>query len=214
MMRNLLLAGLIAMALPAPALSATILTYVSAAGPSIAPTSVASGVSATNLLRGPGLLEATGSTFNSRNWTLGGTAATARTNGDYLGFSLTSTIAYDLTSLVMRHDRSGTGPLSIAVDLIVNSIACNGFFNDASVSPTGETATIDLSGFLGVTSFSFRLLGFGATNLAGTFDFENPVGGAAVTLAGNVTPPAPVPLPPAFALLALGLLMLARRKAV
>jgi hypothetical protein len=215
-----MLASVLAMVAASPALSATILGYTSVEGTSMPLTTVGSGVTGTNILRGPGVAEASaGSLFNTRNWTTGAasTSATAIANGDYLQFSMTSLTAYDLQSMAFGYSRSNNGPKSIAVDLIVNSITYSNFFVDSAVTTATKTANLDLSFFESVTSLTFRMSGFNAQNTAGSFQFENVLaGGEALRLSGELTPPPPpppsVPLPASFGLLALALLAIPRRR--
>lgn len=147
-------------------------------GPTVSASSaqnVASGISVTTYTRGPGLGAAGASgTFNSSGFTAGGTEANAVTNGDFITWGFTSATPYDLTDFDIRYDRSTTGPTGIRIDFQANGGAFQTVWSDATVSATGETIlATSLASFGNVTSGTFRLIGFGATNTAGTFDFEN-----------------------------------------
>ncbi|NJL82199.1 MAG: hypothetical protein HC890_03120 [Chloroflexaceae bacterium] len=151
-----------------------ILSYVSVNGASAPSNSPATGITGLDLTRGAGVNLNTGGTFNSNNWTIGGDLAAAITNNDFIQWGFTSTLAYDLSDLDIRYDRSGTGPNSIAIQGAINGGDFTTFFIDNSISEAGEdNLDIDLSSFDGVTSATFRLFGFNATSTAGTFDIED-----------------------------------------
>lgn len=147
-------------------------------GPTVSESSsqnVASGISATTYTRGPGLSPAgASSTFNSSGFTVSGTEANAVTNGDFITWGFSSATPYDLTDFDIRYDRSATGPSGIRIDFQANGGAFQTVWSDATVDVNGETIIgTSLASFGNVTSGIFRLIGFGATDSGGTFDFEN-----------------------------------------
>lgn len=118
-----------------------------------------------DLSRGEGLGAAGGGTYNSSGWTADST--------DYLEWGWSSSIPLDLTDLDLRYDRSSSGPAGIEIQLSVNGGDFDPIYTDADVLVDGEDAfDINLTGFTGVTSAAFRLLGSGASSASGTFDIE------------------------------------------
>ena len=134
-------------------------------------TTIASGVTALDLSRGPGISKNTGLTYNSKDWTTAGTID----GDDYLQWGWSdATIPFNLTDLDIRYDRSGTGPKQLEIFLSTNGGAFQSVFSDSSVDVNDEThLDIDLTGFTNVTSATFRLFAFDADSAAGTFDIEN-----------------------------------------
>ncbi len=158
-----------------------------------------------DLLRGSGLNSGSGSTYNSSGWTDEAT--------DYLQWGWSSSPPINLTDLDLRYDRSGSGPTGLDIQLAVNGGAYQSIFVDADVMEAGEEALdIDLSGFLNVTSASFRLFGTGASSGTGTFDIE-PLGGVTPDR-GIVVNGVVVPEPSSVGLLLTGipLALIARRR--
>ena len=131
----------------------------------------APGVGALPLGRGPGLTQASGATFNTRDWTVESTPDP----DDFLEWGWASSDSlFDLETLDVRYDRSGTGPAQLALHLAVNGGPFESIFSDADVSSMGESQLgIDLSHLDGIGSATFRLFGFGAGRSSGTFDLEN-----------------------------------------
>lgn len=223
MLRNFLIAAALTASIAAPAKATTVgiealATYVSTNGTSLPATTVASGVTASDVQRGPGLLENFGSTFNSRNWTLGGNADVGNANGDVLTFGFVFTENFSLTSLDLGYDRSPFGPMGVTIDISYVdefgfTTTIDDYFTDTDVDVNGETNVIDLTGFNNLQSLDFLLIGYNATGLAGTFDLENRIGNSAIVLNGSPAV-APVPLPAGLPLLvgALGLLGWTRRR--
>jgi hypothetical protein len=147
-------------------------------GPTVSASSAqnaAAGISVTTYTRGSGLSPAgASSTFNSSGFTVGGTEANAVTNGDFITWGFTSATPFDLTDFGIRYDRSANGPSGIRIDFQANGGAFQTVLSDAAVSDLGETIIgTSLASFGNVTSGTFRLIGFGASATAGTFDFEN-----------------------------------------
>lgn len=168
------------------------------------PTVEGTGVTGNDLTRGSGLVQNVGGDFNSRDWTVGGDAATALSNNDFLLWGFTSILPYNLTTLDIRYDRSDLGPTNMEIAINVNNAGFTTIFSDASVSASSEEhAGIDLSAYTGVTSAVFRLVAFGATlsstgaNL-GTFDIEHTAsfdGANGLVVSGTAITPIPAALP-------------------
>jgi hypothetical protein len=181
-----------------------ILEYTSINGSNVTADVEGLSVTGIDLQRSIGLVQNTGSTFNSRDWQVNGTKADAVTASDFIYWGFDSTLAYDLTSISFAYDRSGTGPSSIAVDFFINNVLQAQIFEDLDVA-TNSTAmtTIDLSSYNNVTNGYFRLVGWNATSSAGTFDIENRLAGdKGIILRGELTA---VPAPASILLLCLGL---------
>lgn len=212
-MKNLFISAALAVAVAAPASAATLVSYVSSNTPgSLAPTFEAAGVTGLDLSRGSGIEQnVSGATFNSKGWTEADLSA-AIVGDDFLRFGFSSANTYDMTSLDIRYDRSGTGPMQIELFASAGGSLYSSIFSDPDVGVNGEVNTIDLSSFAGVTGLSFLLFGWGAGNF-GTFDIENAAsfGGNGIRI--NGTQVAAVPLPAGLPLLAvaLGMIGLVRR---
>ncbi|MEP5760443.1 MAG: VPLPA-CTERM sorting domain-containing protein [Litoreibacter sp.] len=204
--------------------AATIAAFTSVASEgALSAETLGTGVASAEISRGSGLTARLGSslTFNSNNWSIGGSQADASAAGDFLSWDFVSSVGYDLTSLAFGYDRSATGPVSIALDIILRDDFTNEItsqeqiFADVSVaSNSTETAFIDLSAFDAITNAEFRLFGWGATGSSGTFDIENraSLGTNGIVISGEVSA---VPLPASLPLLAgaFGLLAWGRRRA-
>ena len=192
--------------LPSVSEADLIVGYDSAAGPTLPASQTAMGVTAQPVTRGPGVGIGGGNSFNSNSFTAG-SKADAITAGDFLSFSFSSSSAYDLTNLQIRYERSGSGPPNLAIDIDpTGGMDFQEVFADiAGVSPSGESNTIDLSMFDGVTSAAFRLTAWGASSGAGTLrisqngDFN---GGSDLVINGDLQAQA-VPEPGTLLLLGL-----------
>ncbi|MEM9148261.1 MAG: hypothetical protein AAGC57_19005 [Pseudomonadota bacterium] len=82
-------------------------------------------------------------------------------------------MVFDLESIDIRLDSSGTGPDDSVIFLAINggsdvSVLSHGFM-DATV---GVDFSVDLSRFTGVTQSGFTLAAFNAEGSSGTFDLE------------------------------------------
>lgn len=210
----------LAAGLAGPAKAATVVAFKGVSGSTVNGVEEGAGVSQFNLGRSIGLTQNSGATFNSRDWEEGTDKASALANNNAIFWGFNTTSAYDLTSLEISYDRSNTGPSNIAIELFLNGALQGEIFGDSDVSPTGETALVDLSAFNAVVgSVFFRLSGWGASSANGTFDIENELAlgseNYGIIISGDLTVPA-VPLPASLPLLAAGLggvFALRRRKA-
>lgn len=217
-------ASLVALALSLPiaaplANAAVLLNYISVDSTSnstIAATNVVSGITATALAAGAGITANTGSSYNWNNWNET-TASDALTAGDLFswGFEVTSSSAtVNLSDLGVRYDRSNTGPTNVEIAYSKNGGAFSTIFTDVSVNASGEENTILLSSITPLQNLiegdavTFRLVGWGASSSAGTFDLENTAnfGNTALVINGSI------PEPTAALLGSLGMLGLLRRR--
>lgn len=201
------IATALALALAAvPASAATIVAWESTnTDGRLAATDEGDFVTQFSLGRSKGLLPNNGGTYNSRDWQVGGSKLTALRDNDALFWGFNSSQGYDLTSLSIGYDRSGEGPLNIAIDLFINNVFQGQIFSDTAVADNSSAAaTIDLTAFDNIQNGFFRLVGWGAESTRGTFDIENrsTFGGRGIVLSGELTP---VPLPAGLPLLLAGL---------
>ncbi len=194
--------------------AATVVAFTSVNGVTVAADVEGAGVSGFNLSRSTGLEQNVGSTFNSRDWQVGGSHLDAVANHESIFWGFNSTIGYDLGVLSFGYDRSNNGPQSIAVDFFIAGIFQATIYADNSVaSNSTATAVIDLSGYDNVTNGFFRLSGWNAISSAGTFDIENraALGGKGIVLTGQASVvPLPATLP--LVLAGLGAFGIARRR--
>jgi hypothetical protein len=98
----------------------------------------------------------------------------------------------DLERLELRYDRSVSGPQQLEVLLAVDGGLFQTIFRDDDVSSLSEEhLAIDLQGFDGVQSATFRLHAFAAASASGTFDLEDYQSGRAVAVHGATAVPEP-----------------------
>lgn len=196
----------------APAMAATVLAYSSIPGDRLAPAFVAEGISASDVHRGHGLVAARGNSFNSRDWTLGGSHEEALRAGDFLIWRFASATPLDLIGLDLGFRRSVTGPQSISLDITLDGSTWRSVYRLSGADFPALTefeASIALDGFSGITHGAFRLTGWDADNRNGTFNFADSKAFDGHSVALRATPMAAIPLPPALPLLGAGVLVLA-----
>jgi hypothetical protein len=137
------------------------------------------GISAVGLSRGAGIVqETTSSDYNSRGF-IDTSLANAKTNNDYVQFSLevNTGSVLDLNEMKIRLDRSNTGPPNCQLEYSLNafSSSSDSIFSTSSLSAWGTTFTIDLTSISALTAgdvITFRIYAWGATASAGTLDIE------------------------------------------
>ena len=155
------------------------------------------GVTPERLERGGGIGRASGNTFNSRGWDQD-TEADAFSAGDYLEWGWQSEQALLLDELELKYDRSSSGPRRLSLLARFDaSPDWHRLFEDMEVADdSSDQHQISLTDWSGITSATFRLVGWDAGRTSGTFDIENfgPDEWFAVSVSG--TPDvAPVPEP-------------------
>lgn len=178
----------------------------------LVPSELAPPLTPFNLRRGSGLSMATGTTFNSKHWSED-SMIDAIAAEDYLTWGFRSDSPFQLEQLSLRYDRSASGPQQIAVQLSRDDDAFETVWTDLEVADNStDFHEIELSMWPPSTSVWFRMVGWNAAGLTGTFDIENyqitPVRAIAVT---GTFPTSPVPEPAtaqAWGLVAIGCLIL------
>jgi len=143
---------------------------------SIAGVPVDANIAGGSLSRGAGVTLNAGGTYNSSNWQEGTNLATAISNDNYYSFTvnLNSGSAATVNEIIIRYDRSNTGPAQLALLSSVTGFTSSStpIFTDADVNASGEINTIAVSGHSTLAAVEFRIYGWGATSAAGTFDIE------------------------------------------
>jgi hypothetical protein len=190
--------------------------------PASAPASnVASGLSFSSLLRGPGLTvpTATNNAFNSSGFN-NTTTTLDISSDDYVEFIVTNsspatqTITFD--SIVLATQRSGTGPalVALAADLGGGFTSASVFGTIAPTNGSTATDTISMGGAtftsVAASTIRFRLYGYNASATGGTFRISgtgSPTGLVVNGTVNTITPgpgPTTAPEPGTLALLGLG----------
>ena len=137
---------------------------------------VAPNATAMSLCRGPGITWNTaGNSYNSRDWTVGGDDAAAVANNDYLSFGVTIDPGFKatFTDIVIRAQRSNTGPQSIAIRSSLDNFATT-IATATGVPTSASNVTLDFQDFEACGAVEFRLYGWGGTNIAGTLRAQGP----------------------------------------
>ncbi|APY11140.1 hypothetical protein BWZ22_07740 [Seonamhaeicola sp. S2-3] len=130
-------------------------------------------ITTTGICRGSGIVENTGATYNSRQWTTSGSIDA----NDYLEWTLTPNSGYsiDLTTMDITYDRSGNGPRMVDIQVDTGSGFVSVFTDSTVLDVAGgeDNNGIDLSSITGITgTITFRLYAFNASTAGGTFDIE------------------------------------------
>lgn len=129
-------------------------------------TTEASGITALDLTRGPGLLAESGAgSFNSRSFS---TSATVDAD-DYLSFGIDSSVnPFEIDTISLELRRSGSGPQTWALRSDVDAFASDiTTLTLGSDSATAFDVPLDAT-FAGLNSIEFRLFGFDAGSSVGT----------------------------------------------
>jgi len=114
--------------------------------------------------------------FNTGNTSGGNTLAEAIAGNDYIQFIVTPNAGFSFTptSFVFNWDRSGTGPLNVALRSSADGFTTN--LGAVTGIPSGgvfASNTITISGLSGLTTATtFRIYGYGASATTGTGGFD------------------------------------------
>jgi hypothetical protein len=181
-----LVAALIVVVNSLPATSADIFSNPiddsnpSTADPFTAGQNVDANITVTGLGRGPGIGPNAGSNrYNARSWSFPDFDDT-----DYFTWTLTpnSNFEIDFNSLSGVWRRSGTGPLQYSLKSSVDGFSSDISTGSITGSASDENFFIDLSTIQNIaSSIELRFYGWGGTNAAGTFSFNDFVFDGAVS---------------------------------
>ncbi len=151
---------------------------------SVTATTIDASVSTSSITRGGGIAAAAlPNGFSSNTYTIGANLATAITNNQYFQFTVNAVPGkqVSLSSLDANFRRSSTGPNTFQWQYSLDGFATAGVAIGSPISYTSSTTTgdaqtqINLSGITAlqnvptVTTVTFRLYAYGATNAGGTF---------------------------------------------
>ncbi|MEQ1676691.1 MAG: T9SS type A sorting domain-containing protein [Chitinophagaceae bacterium] len=130
----------------------------------------ATGVQPSVISRGSGVAAgANGDRFNSTGWA---TAAAVDVN-DYVEFTITPQANYtlDITSVLVLHQRSGTGPVSFVIRTSLNSYATDAtnVVTIADVTATQTSTFTFLSAINTTSAVTLRLYGYSSEGAAGSW---------------------------------------------
>jgi len=136
------------------------------------------GISAVGLSRGAGIIQETLSgNYNSRGF-VDTSLTNAKTNNDYLQFSLEVNFGsvLDLNEMKIRLDRSPSGPRKFQLEYSLNAFNSSSVsLNSDSIRVSGSIHTISLTGISMLSAgavITFRIYAWGATATNGTLDVE------------------------------------------
>jgi hypothetical protein len=136
------------------------------------------GISAVGLSRGAGIIQETLSgNYNSRGF-VDTSLTNAKTNNDYLQFSLevNTGSVLDLNEMKIRLDRSPSGPRKFQLEYSLNAFNSSSVsLNSDSIRVSGSIHTISLTGISTLSAgavITFRIYAWGATATNGTLDVE------------------------------------------
>jgi hypothetical protein len=136
------------------------------------------GISAVGLSRGAGIIQETLSgNYNSRGF-VDTSLTNAKTNNDYLQFSLevNTGSVLDLNEMKIRLDRSPSGPRKFQLEYSLNAFNSSSVsLNSDSIRVSGSIHTISLTGISMLSAgavITFRIYAWGATATNGTLDVE------------------------------------------
>lgn len=184
----------------------TLVTWPFQSGSSKSGTAGVDHLTSINLTRGPGIIENSGGTFNSKDWEEGSNLTQAIANDNYVQFGFTLDAAYETTvsQFTSELDRSGTGPKQVSLLVSQDNFSTYTDLGAKTVSDAGSAQTWNFS-YTGAGTVLFRVYGYNASSAAGTFDFESNL-----ILSGSQ--PELVPEPASMVLVALGVVAVAGRR--
>ena len=169
----------------------SLVRYVSVSAvdnPTITPSFVNPALTATDLVAGAGLTPQTAGSYNWRSWdTESVSFEDAVAAGDFFSWSVTATQDVTLTSMIIRLDRSSTGPVNFEIQASLNGatpVPLDTF--DFGTGDDGEDRDLSLAAIgdlVSGDSVVFTLAAFNSTATTGTFDIENS-NGAGINIFG------------------------------
>jgi hypothetical protein len=137
-------------------------------------------ITSSNLTLGPGIAGAgNANRFGGSGWfntgnTNPSTLAEAIAGNDYIQFIVTPNVNFSFTptSFVFNWDKSGSGPINVALRSSADGFAAN-LGVVAPVAGIATSNTITISGLTNITAVTtFRLYGYGGTAIGGTGGFD------------------------------------------
>jgi len=135
------------------------------------PSWITTDITSSTICRSTGIIYNSGDDYNSKGWTTN----TLIDMNDYLEWSISvsSGKTLDLSTLIIRYDRSPSGPTKMVIRASLDSYSTD-IFTDGTVSSSSETNTFTFPvGFTALTgTVTFRLYAFNASGETGTFDIE------------------------------------------
>ncbi len=175
-------------------------------------------VSANVYQRGAGLTAVnTTNAYTNNNWMTTSLAA-AITANDFITWSFSSSMPLNLTEARFASQRSNTGPANIALQFMETGASSFTTVATSSSVPTSASVfTVDMSAFTNVSGGTFRFVGWGATETAGTLRLSDNAGVAVLGVSAPknvsfVLEGEPVPEPATMTILAAAGLLAARRR--
>lgn len=184
-MKSLLCAAALSMLLPlSTGWGAIVVEYQTAASttnPTLAPSSAAAEITASDFSAGSGISAATGGTFNFNDWDPTNTSfAEAVADNEFFtfGFTVTDNVIVQLSDFDIRLDRSGTGPDDFEIQVSVNggsgtSVLSFDFMDSTNGVDFIGTSLAAIPSLVQGDSVVFTIAAFNAESTAGTFDLES-----------------------------------------
>ena len=122
--------------------------------------------------RGAVVFNAAGACYNSRDWEVGGTLASAIANNRFISFTVTNsaTTQLQITRLFIRSQVSATGPQKVRVQYTLGATTAN-FGGEVATATSAAPEDWTITDVICVPpsqTITFRLYGWAATGAAGT----------------------------------------------
>ncbi len=143
------------------------------------------------IMRGPGLIAAAnGNRFNAVNWGLTN-IANAVSNGKYMQFTIVPITGYqfNLTTMVVKFQRSSTGPRGIALRSSLDGFTTNIDAEKIIIDNTNiQNFTFSVNQVVAATAVTYRIYGW-AEQLGGSGGFEGSPNAIVVNGGTSILPP-------------------------